>query len=81
MDVQGAEAEIIAASTDVLNEKVRRLHVGTHSSEIDITVYDTLRQAGWHCSHAFGCRANVVTHYGECYFQDGVQSWLNPRLF
>src|SRR5262249_57641370 len=35
LDVQGAEAVVLESVADLLDRKVRRIHVGTHSREIE----------------------------------------------
>ncbi len=81
MDVQGAEAEIIEASIPLINKRVRRLHIGTHGNDIEDRIYASLTDAGWHCVHSFRFHAENQTHYGRVSFVDGIQSWLNPRLY
>lgn len=78
-DVQGAEADVIRASLGVLTEKVRRLHIGTHSREIDREIPRILAPAGWRCLRAYPCLRWNRTPFGWIYFGDGVQTWLNPR--
>lgn len=80
MDVQGAEAGVIAASIDAVNEKVKRLHIGTHSSKIDAELIQTLSEAGWKNTRTYLCGQMQETPYGEISFQDGVQTWINPKF-
>ena len=78
-DVQGGEADIIRASIDALTAKVRRLHIGTHSREIDAELPRILAPAGWHCLQAYPCLRWNRTPFGWISFGDGVQSWINPN--
>jgi hypothetical protein len=79
-DVQGEEEVIFPACTDLLNESVKRVHIGTHSRVIDAMLFK-LSKHGWQNHFAFPCQTErVVTSYGLVDFQDGVQSWINPRL-
>ena len=78
-DVQGAEADVIRASLGTLTAKVRRLHIGTHSREIDMELPRILAPAGWRCLRAYPCSRWNRTPFGWIYFGDGVQTWLNPR--
>ncbi len=80
MDIQGAEGEVIASSAAVLNAKVRRVHVGTHSSEVEEQICESLSANGWICVAAFPCQSKSETDFGVIDFGDGVQSWINPRL-
>lgn len=81
MDVQGVEAEIITGSVSLLNSRVRRIHIGTHGHNIEDTIYRTLINEGWFCTRAYRASSTVRTEFGDVFFLDGVQSWLNPRLF
>lgn len=80
MDVQGAEAGVISASIDAINAKVKRLHIGTHSAKIDAELIQTLSEAGWKNTRTYLCGQVQETPFGEISFQDGVQTWINPRL-
>lgn len=79
-DVQGEEAVIFPACIDLLDENVKRVHIGTHSREIDNLLDQLFSKHGWHKHFAFPCGAErFVTAYGLVDFHDGVQSWINPR--
>lgn len=80
MDIQGAEHDVITTSIDLLNTRVKRLHIGTHSRDIDGDLIKTLSGAGWELARIFPCLSTQQTAYGPMTFQDGVQSWINPRL-
>ena len=80
LDVQGAELAIIDSSHNVLNDKVKRLHIGTHSATVERGLRKSLFRLGWTCTADYGCSTTTESPYGVVTFQDGVQSWLNPRL-
>jgi hypothetical protein len=79
-DVQGAETAVIREAIVPLTEKVRRLHIGTHSPEIDAALPDILAPAGWRCLRSYPCLRWNRTEFGWIKFNDGVQTWVNPRL-
>ncbi|MBI4968452.1 MAG: FkbM family methyltransferase [Rhodospirillales bacterium] len=79
-DIQGAEGQVIAQSIETLNQKVRRLHIGTHSRDIDTFLKEVLTRHRWVCLRDYGCGQTEQTPFGRIEFQDGVQSWINPRL-
>lgn len=81
MDVQGVEGEIIAGSVSLLNSRVRRIHIGTHGHNLENDIYRTLTNEGWFCVHSYRALSTVATEFGDISFQDGVQGWINPRLF
>jgi len=65
MDVQGAEHDIVAAGIDVLNSKVRMLHVGTHSREAEAGLPSVLERHGWLNAFSFPSRSQTVTPFGR----------------
>ncbi len=80
IDIQGEEGSAIRSSVDLLNARVKRLHIGTHSREIEIGLRELLSAHGWICQVDYSQDATHQTPFGDIAFQDGVQSWLNPRL-
>jgi FkbM family methyltransferase len=80
LDVQGEEFKIVWASIDALNAKVKRLHIGTHSLDIEEGLRTLLKAQGWQCLADFSLARTNDTPYGSISFVDGVQSWVNLRL-
>lgn len=79
MDIQGAEADVIENGLDVLNKKVKRMHIGTHSHEVEARIQKALSTHGWIKLLDYPCNTISQTPFGTISFQDGVQSWMNPR--
>ena len=80
MDIQGAEYEVVADSINLLNNKVKRVHIGTHSESIEHELHKIFIKNGWVEIFNFGTNTTAPTGFGDIKFSDGVQSWLNPRL-
>jgi FkbM family methyltransferase len=81
MDIQGSEFDIIGScNPDLLNQKVKRIHIGTHGREIEINLRAHFSNLGWRNVFDFPCNAVVDTDLGRIGFQDGVQSWKNPYI-
>lgn len=80
MDIQGAEAEFVEANIDILCSRVRRMHIGTHSREIEKKLRRIFRRRKWESVWDFPCLSTTATPYGKISFVDGVQGWVNPRL-
>lgn len=80
LDVQGAELEVLAAAIDRLDLQVKRLHIGTHSPEVEQELRALLKSHRWELIRDYACLSPNKTPYGEIEFGDGVQSWINPRL-
>jgi FkbM family methyltransferase len=80
MDIQGEEFKVVRSSVDVLNEKVRRLHIGTHNADVETGIREVLGVEGWQCRADYPSQKETDTPYGRIWFGDGVQSWVNPKL-
>ncbi len=78
LDVQGSEFDVLAPAIESLNERVRRIHIGTHAAEIEESLRELFRAAGWTKLNDYPCQSRVATPYGDITFGDGVQTWLNP---
>ena len=68
-DIQGAENEVLPPALDVLDGKVGRVIVGTHSTEIHESLRDSFRSHGW----------LLEFEHLHTAVADGTQVWLNPR--
>jgi FkbM family methyltransferase len=81
MDIQGSEADVIPASIDFLKARVRRMHVETHSAEIEARLRALLIEQGWTIIHDFPqATKNVPTPYGPADFIGGLIDCVNPRV-
>ena len=74
LDVQGEELRTLTASTDLLNRRVKRLHIGTHGPELEEGLRKLLGKRGWLLVRDYGCHKVNLTPFGEVQFVDGVQS-------
>ncbi len=79
LDVQGAELRVMRAGAGPLNEKVKCVHIGTHSEKIEAGLRSLFRRLGWENLHDFPAGQSASTEWGSIHFEDGVQAWLNPR--
>jgi FkbM family methyltransferase len=79
-DTQGAEGDMVVNSIGFLSERVRRVHIGTHSELIEAQIRDTFQAAGWRKVWDFSLQGERDTPFGDCWFGDGVSAWINPRL-
>lgn len=95
-DIQGAEYEVFASCADALDARVRKVHIGTHGRDIEERLRMLFRTHDWvnvwdfpvadgndpaTRLNASGTRVHVVeTPLGPITLNDGVQTWLNPRL-
>jgi FkbM family methyltransferase len=79
IDIQGHEADVVAASEAVLNQKVKRLVIGTHGRHLEQQLLDTLGRRGWTLESEEPCIFQQ-TESGLHLFIDGCQVWRNRRL-
>lgn len=80
MDIQGAEADAVEECVELLNTRVRRMHIGTHSREIEVRLRKVLLDNGWILIRDLQCLGSTDTPFGAVECGDGVQSWFNPRF-
>jgi len=80
LDVQYAEFEVLDAAKSLLSAVVKRVHIGTHSHEIEGNLRGLFRGLGWAPKFDFECLGNRQTPMGVIDFRDGVQAWINPAL-
>ncbi len=79
MDIQGAELNVLRPAIALVDEKVKRVHVGTHGEEIEAGLRETFREVGWQSIRDHPSNSEIDTPWGRVAFGDGVQSWVNPR--
>lgn len=80
MDIEGQELPSIRSSIEELDAKVKRLHIGTHGKEIEDGLRKLLSSHGWRCLFDYSLFSKAETPWGTIDFENGVQSWANPRL-
>ncbi len=80
LDIQGAELEVLTAAINLVTERVRRIHIGTHSALVEDGLRELFRSEGWQNLNDYAGQSRTTTPYGEMEFEDGVQTWLNPAL-
>jgi FkbM family methyltransferase len=79
LDIQGAELEVLSSSRELLDARVRRVHIGTHGSDIEDGLRNLFGELRWDCLNDYPLASTCPTPWGSVAFTDGVQSWLNPR--
>lgn len=81
LDIQGMEAEVVSSSIELIERRVKRIHIGTHSRQIEDTLRKVMTAAGWEPRFDYPCgTSNHPTPAGPVDFGDGVQSWINPNF-
>ena len=80
MDVQGTELNILAAAPQILDRKVKRVLVGTHSEEIEKGLRKLFASLRWRCQYDVPLNGTITVEDVELTLGDGVQAWINPNL-
>jgi hypothetical protein len=80
LDVQGEEFLILRRSIKNFNNKVKRIHIGTHSVDVEEKIFKLLKDNKWINIRNYSCSKVNKTIFGNIKFADGVQSWINPRF-
>jgi FkbM family methyltransferase len=79
MDIEGQELASLTSVAAELDAKVKRLHIGTHSKEIEAGLRQLLSAHGWQCHADYSLFSTSETPWGPVSFVNGVQTWVNPR--
>jgi FkbM family methyltransferase len=79
-DVQNAELGVFSAAMDSVDRLVKRVNIGTHSTTSEEGLRVLFDARGWECLADYSLAGERQTPYGTFHFQDGVQSWRNPKL-
>lgn len=79
-DIQGSEADVMAATADLLDKKVRRVVVGTHSRTVEGLLIDQFSAMGWKLEHESVCAYRQEDSGTMALSLDGVQVWRNPKV-
>jgi FkbM family methyltransferase len=80
LDIQGYEFTVLDPAADALDQKVGRVHVGTHGRIIESQLRGLFQRLGWESKFDFPSLSESTTPWGRIKFQDGIQSWVNPSL-
>ena len=79
VDIQGMEDNVIRSVPPEDLDRVRILHIGTHSRAVEACLQRTLRRLGWRNAFSFPCYSESHTPFGEVRFEDGVETWAHPQ--
>lgn len=80
LDVQGVEFVVLNAATEQLDQKVKRIHIGTHGQKIEASLRNLFSKLSWINANDYPSHCECQTRWGAISFQDGVQTWINPKL-
>jgi hypothetical protein len=79
VDIQRSEAEIFPPAMELVNRKVRRVHVGTHGGDVHDLLRALFAEAGWDIVFDYG-PGKHMTPRGPLELGDGILTAQNPAL-
>jgi hypothetical protein len=79
-DIQQSEVRVFPPFLDLLRQKVRRIHIGTHGAENHEMLHDLFARAGWEIIFSYAPNATYETPIGKFDLNDGVLTVRNPDL-
>ncbi len=79
-DIQGAEAAVFEEAATFVDANAQRVHVGTHGQQVERRLRQLFTSLGWENVNDYASGTTAETPWGRMDFQDGVQTWLNPRF-
>ncbi len=80
IDIQGAENTVIEPAIEMLNRRVKRLHIGTHGADIHSGLWDLFFEHEWGCEFDFPPFSDNETPWGQFKTTDGILHLYNTRL-
>lgn len=78
-DIQGAEADVFASAIGLVNQRVRRVCIGTHGRSAEGRLLDLFASEGWNLEFEEPCTI-IQDGTKVANIADGVQVWSNSRL-
>ena len=80
MDIQGAEVEVLRPAMAAIDEKVKRVHIGTHGQDLHEATTALFAECGWNRVFDFAPKTIHRTSGGSFETQDGILAFANPKL-
>ena len=79
-DIQGAEADVLSSARKIIDERLRRIVIGTHSRELEGALHALFVSMGWRLEHDSSCVMSQASSGQLVLAADGTQVWSNPKL-
>jgi FkbM family methyltransferase len=85
LDIQGSELDVLAASSELLQERVGMITVATHSELMERGLRRLFASLEWTARYDVPIDGTALVRVGdeapvEVRFHDGVQMWVNPAF-
>lgn len=79
-DIQGPEGRLFEASTQLVDTRVRRVVIGTHSRAVEDVLLGVFSGMGWELEHDKSCAFKQAGSGEIVLVVDGVQVWRNRKV-
>jgi hypothetical protein len=79
-DMQQSEILVFPPCLDILREKVRRIHIGTHGKETHWHLHNLFEKSGWEMVFSYEPDAQYESEIGNFTTNDGILTVRNPDL-
>jgi hypothetical protein len=79
-DMQQSEIVVFPPYMDILKQRVRRVHIGTHGGDVHTEIARLLRRDGWSIVFDYAPNSEFDTPLGKFSTNDGVLSAVNGSL-
>jgi hypothetical protein len=79
-DMQQSEIVVFPPYMDILKQRVRRVHIGTHGGDVHAELAGLLRRDGWSIVFDYAPNSEFETPLGKFSTNDGVLSAVNASL-
>jgi len=80
IDVFEQELKILKPAIEQLTNKVKKIHIETHTAKAEDELRKLFNSRGWKCVNDLPMGGVRKTEYGSFDFPDGVQTWINSSL-
>ena len=80
VDIQRSELDVIAPCFDIVNRKVRRVHIGTHGRDVHAALRALFSNAGWQMVFDYAPDSSHQTARGVLQLGDGILTARNPAV-
>ena len=80
IDIFEQEVQVLKPAIKQLTEKVRVIHIETHTTKAEEELHKIFNSWGWKCVNSYPVGGIRKTEYGSFDFVDGVQTWKNSSL-
>jgi hypothetical protein len=79
-DMQQSEIVVFPPYMDILKQRVRRVHIGTHGADVHSELAELFRRDGWTMVFDYEPNSSFETPLGNFSTNDGVLSAVNPSV-